>query len=173
MIQVSFLVLIAQLFLLVRRRNKCAAFKYVLPKYLVKRKFITFTFSKSAPLWQRKSISCLQLYFNFVGWLIWQHKVNNKEPTMEIQTEDKPYSCVECNLSFQMSKDLKTHMLQHDGKKSHPCNQCGYSAISVSQLKAHMLIHSGEKPFKCTQCNYSCTTAGNLKKHNPFGQKGF
>ena len=44
-----------------------------------------------------------------------------------MQTGNKSYSCVQCNLSFKMTKDLKTHMLQHDVKKPHGCNQCGYS----------------------------------------------
>ena len=69
---------------------------------------------------------------------------------MEMQTEDKPYSCVQCNLSFDMTKDLKIHMLQHGGKKAHTCNQCGYST-SASKLKMHMLIHSGEKPLHPVQ----------------------
>ena len=82
-----------------------------------------------------------------------------------MQTEYEPYLCVQCNLSFKMTKDLKTHMLQHDGKKSNSCNQCGYSTTSASKLKTHMLVHSGEKPFVCKQCNYSCTQAGSLKTH--------
>ena len=66
---------------------------------------------------------------------------------MEMQTEHKSYSCVQCNLSFKMTKDLKTHMLQHDVKKSQSCNKCGYSCIKAANLKTHMPVHSGEKPF--------------------------
>ena len=64
-----------------------------------------------------------------------------------MQPEDKPNSCVQCNLSFKMNKDLKMHMLQHDGKKSHNCSQCVYSSICAANLKTHILVHSGEKPF--------------------------
>ena len=60
-----------------------------------------------------------------------------------MQTGNKSYSCVQCNLSFKMTKDLKTHMLQHDVKKPHGCNQCGYSTISASKLKTHK--HTVEK----------------------------
>ena len=94
---------------------------------------------------------------------------------IEIQTEDRPYSCPQCDLSF---------------KKSHSCNLCGYSTTSASKLKRHMLVHriqsclavrfpevrnrkrteggpvhSGEKPVVCKQCNFSCTPAGSLKIH--------
>ena len=78
---------------------------------------------------------------------------------MEIQNED---SGVQYNLSSKMTKDLKTHKLQHDGKKTHSCNQCGYSAISASKLKTHMLVHSGEKPFSCTRVHSATTPAHKL-----------
>ena len=61
-----------------------------------------------------------------------------------MQTGNKSYSCVQCNLSFKMTKDLKTHMLQYDVKKPHGCIQCGYSTISASKLITHKLVHSGE-----------------------------
>ena len=127
-------------------------------------------FSKAAPYWKTfllpsviPQLCCLL-----------QHKLNS-DHTMEIQIKDESYSCVHCNLSFKVTKDLKMHMLQHGGKKSHPCNQCGYSAISASKLKIHMLVHSGENPFVCKQCNYSCTSASNLKRHmlTHSGEKPF
>ena len=107
---------------------------------------------------------------------------------MEIQTEDKAYSCVQCNLSFETKKDLKTHMLQHGGKMSHSCNQCGFSSIKAANLKRHMLVHSGESynkykellvktktmakqmgmhntENKCNFCSYSCKSTKTLKDH--------
>ena len=116
----------------------------------------------------------LQLSHNFVARLIKQ-LVLNKEQTMEMHTEDKPSSCVQCNLSFETKKDLKTHMLKHGGKKAHTCNQCRYSTIKAADMRKHMLIHSGEKPFVCKQCNYSCTQAGSLKRHmqTHSGEKPF
>ena len=94
---------------------------------------------------------------------------------MEMQTKDARYSCVQCNLSFKMTKDLKTHMIQHDGKKPHSCNQCNYSSIKAADLRKHLLVHSGEKPFVCKQCNFSCTSAGTLKTHmlTHSGEKPF
>lgn len=57
-----------------------------------------------------------------------------------MQTEYKPNLCVQCNLSFKMTKDHKTHMLQHGVKKSHSCNQCCYSTIKAADLKRHTLV---------------------------------
>ena len=52
-----------------------------------------------------------------------------------MQTEDKPYSGVQCNLSFKMAND------QHDGKMSHSCNQCILFANSAT-TPAHKLVTS-------------------------------
>ena len=65
---------------------------------------------------------------------------------IEIQTEDRPYSCPQCDLSFKMTKDLKMHMIQHGGKKSHSCNLCGYSTTSASKLKRHRLWFTEANP---------------------------
>ena len=93
-----------------------------------------------------------------------KHKLNYKQ-IMEMQTQDKPYSCGQCNLSFKMNKDIRTHMIEHDGTKPHSCNQCGYWSVNASHLKSHMLVHIGKSSFVCKQCSFSCTTAGNLKTH--------
>ena len=63
---------------------------------------------------------------------------------IEIQAEDKPFSCVQCDLSFKMTKDLKIHMIQRCEKKSYSCNLCGYSTTRASKLKRHMVVHSSQ-----------------------------
>ena len=113
-------------------------------KVLEQINFATFSFKRQ--LLFEHCFCCVQLSHNFIPSLIKQLALN-KEQTMEMQTEDKCYSCVQCNLSFKMTKDLKKHMHQHDENKSHSCNQCGYSSIKAGNLKTHMLVHSGEKPL--------------------------
>ena len=44
------------------------------------------------------------------------------------------FACIKCNLCFKMTNGLKTHMLQHDGKKPNNCNQCGYCSRQIFQL---------------------------------------
>ena len=102
-----------------------------------------------------------------------------------MQTEDKSFTCDQCNLSFKMTKDLKRHMPQHDGKKPHSCIQCGYSSIKAADLKntcwftverslsvAHsanspaqplVLSRPTRKPIQPFSC--SCKTAAHLKTH--------
>ena len=62
-----------------------------------------------------------------------KQKITNNN--IEMQTEDKPYSGVQCNLSFKMAND------QHDGKMSHSCNQCILFANSAT-TPAHKLVTS-------------------------------
>ena len=100
--------------------------------------------------------------------MITQHKLD-KERTLKMQTQDKLYSwaaeCIQSNLSFNTTKDLKIHIFQQNAKKPHSCNLCGYSTIKANHLKRHIMVHSGEKPFACKQCNFSYTQAGTLKTH--------
>ena len=107
--------------------------------------------------------NCLQLFQNLVTLMITQPKLD-KEKTLKMHTQDKLYSwaaeCIQCNLSFNTTKDLKIRFFQH-----HSCNLCGYSTIKANHLKRHMMVHSGEKPFACKQCNFSRTQAGTLKTH--------
>ena len=128
---------------------------------------ITFTFPRLYLFERRKRFCWLQL--SLISWL---SNMSSKEDTMELQGENKSNSCTLCNLSFKTAENLKTHMLQHDGKKQHSCNQCSYSSTKASNMKSHMLVHSGEKPFSCTQCDYSCGSAGNLKRHVLIKQSG-
>ena len=131
--------------------------------------------------WNRNTFT-FQIWFAFGNVLtsvipdplIKQHK-QFREDTMEIQSEKNSYSCIQCNLSFMTTENLKTHMIQHDGKEQHSCNQCSYSSINATNLKSHMLVHSGEKPFACSQCIYSSKQAGNLKTHmrTHSGEKPF
>ena len=97
--------------------------------------FHYFRFSKPAPL--RKKFLLSSVIPKLCCLIDEKQYTLKKEYTMEMQTEDKLYSCVQCNLSFKMTKDLKMHMLQHDGKKPHSCNQCGFSSINTTDLKRH------------------------------------
>ena len=99
----------------------------------------TFTFQNYLKLWKQLLLSSVTPQLCCL--MTWK-------PTMaiEIQTEDRPYSCPQCDLSFKMTKDLKMHMIQHGWKKSHSCNLCGYSTTSASKLKRHMLWFTEANP---------------------------
>ena len=73
-----------------------------------------------------------------------QVKASSWKPTMKIKAEDTPFSCPQCDLSFKMKKNLKMHIIQHGGNKSHSCNLCSNSTTSACKLKKNMLVLLGQ-----------------------------
>ena len=82
------------------------------------------------PKYEFTVFCCVHLHFLLVYFFQAEtnrwHTKNDKYEVMEKKrldfetVEENPfYPCAQCNLSFKMNKDLKTHMLQHDGKKTH------------------------------------------------------
>ena len=72
---------------------------------------------------------------------------------------NKPFGCTQCNNTFTIAVNLKTHV------HSFRCEQCSYSCRQSSNLKYHMLSHTGEKSFACNKCNHSCKQSIHLKRH--------
>ena len=66
----------------------------------------------------------------------------------------KKYMCPQCNKSFNIKSNLKTHILIHTGEKPHKCTMCDFAANRVHHLKMHMLKHTGENPHHCVQCEF-------------------
>ena len=67
----------------------------------------------------------------------------------------KKYMCPQCNKSFNIKSNLKTHILIHTGKKPHKCTLCDFAANRVHHLKMHILKHTGENPHHCVQCEFT------------------
>ena len=91
---------------------------------------------------------------------------------IEIQTEDRPYSCPQCDLpqlqpvrllNHQCFQTEKTHALVH---RSQSCLAVRFPEARNRKGTEGGPVHSGEKPVVHTQCNFSCTTACHLKIHN-------
>jgi uncharacterized Zn-finger protein len=74
-------------------------------------------------------------------------------------TQEKPYTCVQCDFSCTTASTLKTHKMTHDVEKPHACQLCDYSCTTTGSLKKHYDIHTGEKPYPCVQCTQSFTTS--------------
>ena len=66
----------------------------------------------------------------------------------------KKYMCPQCNKSFNIKSNLKTHILIHTGEKLHKCTMCDFAANRVHHLKMHILKHTGENPHHCVQCEF-------------------
>uniref|UniRef100_A0A8C5S9W5 C2H2-type domain-containing protein n=1 Tax=Laticauda laticaudata TaxID=8630 RepID=A0A8C5S9W5_LATLA len=64
----------------------------------------------------------------------------------------KPFSCPDCDKSFNTSSQLDRHHRVHTGERPFTCSECGKSFRQWQILMVHKRIHTGEKPFKCAVC---------------------
>ena len=90
---------------------------------------------------------------------------------IEIQTEDRPYSCPQCDLpqlqpvrllNHQCFQTEKTHALVH---RSQSCLAVRFPEVRNRKGTEGGPVHIGEKPVVSKQRNFFCTPAGSLKIH--------
>ncbi|XP_069499210.1 zinc finger protein 436-like [Ambystoma mexicanum] len=64
-------------------------------------------------------------------------------------------TCIECELSYYQSTNLKSDMAKSLNERLFICNECGKSFKTAPKLRRHESIHTGEKPFQCNECGRS------------------
>ena len=82
---------------------------------------------------------------------------------IKMHTDEKPYLCNQCSLSFSQKGNLDIHIKKHTGEKPHCCQKCPKTFLQKAVLKVHMRSHIAEKPFPCCLCLMFSTTSGAMK----------
>jgi len=83
---------------------------------------------------------------------------------IQMHTEQKSYSCPECEKCYNSSNSLRQHMYIHSSK--YKCSECGKCFHSNCALKIHRRTHSGAKLFECRVCSKRFAHGGHLTVHS-------
>lgn len=142
------------------------------------------TYAKEKP----RNYQCALCLKKFLG-------SNDLRKHIRIHTNERPFTCKECNRGFRQAGSLKNHIASqhspgpdvfvcnfcqkafpikerlrlhlrtHTGVKPYSCKLCPKEFARGGQLVQHMRTHTGSRPFTCPDCNASFTCAANLKFH--------
>ena len=88
-----------------------------------------------------------------------------KSHMTRVHSDTKAYICKLCDKAFAECKDLKSHMLVHSSEKAYNCGVCSKDFKRESDLRIHMFVHSGDEPMSCEICQKKFATRGRLKTH--------
>jgi hypothetical protein len=72
-----------------------------------------------------------------------------------MHTEEWPYYCDVCNVSFHNLSTLKEHMFSHNSDCPFPCYLCGKGFTCQSGLTKHNCVHTGWPPYIHEVCSQS------------------
>ena len=84
---------------------------------------------------------------------------------MYTHTGEKKYLCDTCGFGAPTRARLRRHVKSHEKSRDFKCDYCPYKANCKVHLKRHMRIHSNSRPFACPYCDYTCNTHENMRKH--------
>lgn len=64
---------------------------------------------------------------------------------MRTHSDDKPFKCEHCNISFGQRFQLVIHTRKHTGERTYVCDVCSRAFASKDSLRVHSEIHKKEQ----------------------------
>ncbi|CAL9699849.1 unnamed protein product [Knipowitschia caucasica] len=94
--------------------------------------------------------------------------INKLMRHMRSHSQDKPYTCPVCSVTFSQTYHLLRHMRRQHDAGEHICSLCGVTLASVEELQQHKKSHPAE-PVTCPLCQEVCSSprvfAAHVKNH--------
>ncbi|XP_069363856.1 zinc finger protein 431-like [Maniola hyperantus] len=85
--------------------------------------------------------------------------------------EQRDYKCEICPYTCFTNKELKCHMIKHNGSRIFECSVCKKSYARKKTLHEHMRIHNNDRRYACQVCGQAfvqnCSLKGHIKTHHP------
>ncbi|XP_077111809.1 gastrula zinc finger protein XlCGF66.1-like isoform X1 [Ranitomeya variabilis] len=102
-----------------------------------------------------------------------EHSKNNSTDMQNqtTHTQEKSFSCSECQKCFISKSNLVRHQRIHTKEKSYSCSECGKCFLRNSNLVEHQRIHTNEKPHSCSECGKCFAQRGTLFYHERIHTK--
>lgn len=80
-------------------------------------------------------------------------------------SNEKPFKCHICHISYSQKSRLEIHLRKHFGIKPFKCDICGNHFTEKGNLNVHMKSHRGKRDYECEVCGQKFITKGHLEDH--------
>lgn len=86
---------------------------------------------------------------------------------MRTHTQEKPFRCPQCDLTFSQTYHMTRHMRNQHGAGQHVCPICGVTLSNATELQSHKKMHP-PRAVPCPFCEVECPDNRLFASHLQF-----